>query len=160
MQPSVARCCLVVLVLVAACASLPPRIPPRIDVVGVQLDRIEGPDAYFSVSVQLTNEGADEIVIDALQGTLPIEGENVAQAVIASPPVRIPPRGTARAQMLAHTGMDSVLRAAAAAMRRSASRVAPGVRPTLRYVIEGSATLNGGYRLPFSRSGEIGEGAR
>ena len=56
--------------------------------------------------------------------------------------------------------MDSVLRAAAAAMRRSASRVAPGVRPTLRYVIEGSATLNGGYRLPFSRSGEIGEGAR
>ena len=67
---------------------------------------------------------------------------------------------TARAQLLSHTGMDSVLRAGAAAMRRGASLVAPGARPTLRYAIEGSATLNGGYRLPFSRSGEIGEGAR
>ena len=43
---------------------------------------------------------------------------------------------------------------------RDATIVAPGARPTLRYSIEGSATLGGGYRLPFSRSGEIGEGSR
>jgi hypothetical protein len=152
----VARCCLLVLVLLAACASL----PPRIDVVGVQLERIEGPDAYFSVSIQLTNEGNEDIVIDALQGVLAIEGENVAQAALASPPVRIPAHGTVRAQMLSHTGMDSILRAVAAAMRRGATIVAPGARPKLRYAIDGSATLNGGYRLPFSRTGEIGEGPR
>jgi hypothetical protein len=62
--------------------------------------------------------------------------------------------------MLAHTGMDAMLRAVAAAMRRGATIVAPGARPTLRYSIEGSATLGGGYRMPFSRSGEIGEGSR
>ena len=148
------------LVLLAGCASLSPRHPPRIDVVGVALDRIEGPDAYFSVSLQLTNEGSEDLVIGALQGTLAIEGENVAQAALASPPVRIPAGGSARADLLAHTGMDSMLRAVAAAMRRGATIVAPGARPALRYSIDGSATLNGGYRLPFSRSGEIGAGSR
>ena len=116
-----------------------------------------GPDAFFGVSVLLTNEHDDEIVIDALQGRLAIEGENVAQAALASSPVRIPAHGTARAEMVAHTGMDAVLRAVAAAMRRGATIVAPGARPTLRYSIEGSATLNGGYRLPFSRTGELGQ---
>jgi hypothetical protein len=30
----------------------------------------------------------------------------------------------------------------------------------LRYSITGTATLGGGYRLPFSRAGEIVEGSR
>ncbi len=80
-------------------------------------------------------------MVDALQGRLAIEGENIAQAALASSPVRIPAHGTARAEMVAHTGMDAVLRAVAAAMRRGATIVAPGARPTLRYAVEGSATL-------------------
>jgi hypothetical protein len=52
--------------------------------------------------------------------------------------------------------MDAILRAIAAAMRRGATLLAPRGRPTLRYSITGSATLGGGYRLPFSRSGELG----
>ena len=46
--------------LLAACAALPPRNPPRIDIAAVQLDRIEGPDAYFDVSVILSNDGDEE----------------------------------------------------------------------------------------------------
>lgn len=151
---------LVALVALAACASLPPRNTPRVDVVGVQLERIDGPQATFGIALQLTNDGSDDIVIDALQGTLAIEGENVAQAALVSAPVRVPAHGTARAQMRAQTGMDAMLRAIASAMRRGATIVAPGARPTLRYSIVGSATLGGGYRLPFSRAGEIGEGPR
>jgi hypothetical protein len=113
--------------------------------------------SFFGVTLQLANDGADDIVIDALQGVLAIEGEGVAQAALDSPPVRVPAHGSARARMLAHTGMDAMLRAVAAAMRRGATLVAPGARPTLRYAIDGSATLDGGYRLPFSRSGELGE---
>jgi hypothetical protein len=143
-------------VLIAACATLP-RNPPRIDVVGVQLDRIDGPDAYFGVSVMLTNDGDETIVIDALQGRLAIEGETVAQAALASPPVRIAAHESSRAELTAHTGMDAVLRAVAAAMRRGATITAPGARPSLHYSLDGSATLAGGVRLPFSRSGEIGE---
>ena len=156
MPRTIVRLVLFGVVLLAACASLP-RHPPRVDVVGVRLDRIEGPDAFFGVSVLLTNDHDDEIVVDALQGRLAIEGENIAQAALASSPVRIPAHGTARAEMVAHAGMDAVLRAVAAAMRRGATIVAPGARPTLRYAVEGSATLNGGYRLPFSRTGEIGQ---
>ena len=33
----------------------------------------------------------------------------------------------------------------------------PGERPALRYTIEGSATVAGGGRVPFRRSGELGE---
>src|SRR5579864_7326309 len=142
--------------VLAACASLALRNPPRIDVVGVSLDRVEGADAFFRVDVLLTNQIADDVVIDALQGTLSIEGVNVAQAALAAP-VRIPANGSAHAEMTAHTGMDAVLRAAAEAMRHGAMIVAPGARPVLHYTIEGSATLAGGARLPFTRSGELGE---
>ena len=61
-------------------------------------------------------------------------------------------------EMTAHTGMDrGPARHRCAAMRRGATLVAPGARPVLHYTIEGSATLGGGDRLPFARSGEIGE---
>jgi len=152
--------CLLCLALLAACPSLPLRNPPRVDVIGVQVDRIEGSDAYFTVLVTVTNDRDDDTVIDALQGRLALEGESIAQATLAASPLRVPGHGSARAELLAHAGMDAVLRAAANAMRRGATAPAPGTRPTLRYAIEGSATLAGGVRLPFARSGEIGESAR
>ena len=146
--------------LLVACAALPPRNPPTIDIVAVQLDRIQGPDAYFDVTVNLSNDGDDEIVVTALDGRLAIEDENVAEAALVSAPVRIPPHGSARAELSSKTGMDSLLRAIAAAMRRGATITPPGARPTLRYSIEGSATLRGGYRMPFSRTGELGDTGR
>ena len=146
----------VAIAALAACGALPPRNPPRVEVVGVELERVDGPQAFFGITLQLTNDGADDIVIDAVQGALAIEDEKIAQAALVSAPVRVPAHGTARAQMRAETGMDAMLRAIAAAMRRGATLVAPGGRPTLRYSITGSATLAGGYRLPFSRAGEIG----
>lgn len=141
----------------AACASLVLRNPPRIDVVGVSLDRVVGADAFFRVDLLLTNPAAEEVVIDGLQGTLSIEGENIAQATLANAPVRIPASGSAPAEMSAHAGMDAVLRAVTEAMRRGATIVAPGAHPVLHYAIEGSATLAGGARFPFIRSGELGE---
>jgi hypothetical protein len=111
--------------LLSACAALPPRNPPRIDITAVQLDRIEGANAYFDVTVNLSNDGDDDIV-----------------------------------ELSSRTGMDSLLRAIAAAMRRGATITTPGARPTLRYSIEGSATLRGGYRMSFSRTGELGDTGR
>jgi LEA14-like dessication related protein len=148
------------IVLLAACAALPPRNPPRIDIVAVQLDRVDGPNAYFDVTVNLSNDGDDEIVVTALDGRLAIEDENVAEATLVAAPVRIPAHGQARADLSSRTGMDSLLRAIAAAMRRGATITTPGARPTLRYSIEGSATLRGGYRMRFSRTGELGDTGR
>lgn len=146
----------IALVFLGGCGALPPRNPPRVDVVGVELTRVEGPTAYFAVTLQLANDGDDVLVIEAMQGALAIEDETIAQAALEGTPLRVPAHGTARAELVAQTGMDAILRAIAAAMRRGAMLVAPGGRPSLRYSITGSATLGGGYRLPFSRSGEIG----
>jgi len=136
--------------LLSACAALPPRNPPR----------IEGANAYFDVTVNLSNDGDDDIVVTALDGRLAIEDENVADAALVAAPVRIPAHGQARAELSSRTGMDSLLRAIAAAMRRGATITTPGARPTLRYSIEGSATLRGGYRMSFSRTGELGDTGR
>jgi hypothetical protein len=148
------------ILLLSACAALPPRNPPRIDITAVQLDHVDGPNAYFDVTVNLTNDGDDEIVITALDGRLAIEDETVAEAALVTAPVRIPAHGQARAELSSRTGMDSLLRAIAAAMRRGATITTPGARPTLRYSFEGSATLRGGYRMAFSRAGELGDTGR
>ena len=141
--------------VLGGCGALPPRNPPRVDVVGVEVTRVEGPTAYFAVTLELANDGDEVLVIEAMQGALAIESETIAQATLAATPIRVPAHGTARAELMAQAGMDALLRAIAAAMRRGATLVAPGGRPSLRYSITGSATLGGGYRLPFSRSGEI-----
>ena len=160
---TLARACagsLLLALLVVACAFLTLRDPPRIEIVAVSLDRVEGPDAYFTVVAKLSNPASQDIVIDALQGKLAIEGEEISQAALAGAAVRVPANGTATAELAAHTGMDAVLRAVAAAMRRGATLLAPGARPVLHYTLEGSATLAGGARVPFRRSGELGEPAK
>jgi LEA14-like dessication related protein len=141
---------LVVVLGVAACASMARIEAPKISVTSVELARLDGPDAYFDVTVQLQNPNQREMAVDALDVSLAIEGERVAQAALTSP-VRLPARGDATATLSARTGMDAVLRAAAAAMRRGAALSTP----TLRYMIEGEALI-GTSHYPFSRSGELG----
>jgi hypothetical protein len=143
--------------MVVACASFPLRDPPRIEILAVSLDRVEGPDAYFTIAATVANPRSDDMVIDALRGTLAIEGETIAAAALVTAPLRVPGNGSASAELAAHAGMDAVLRAVAAAMRRGATIVAPGAKPMLHYTIEGSATLAGGARVPFRRSGQLGE---
>jgi hypothetical protein len=143
--------------MLAACATVALRNPPRIDIDAVALDHVVGPDAYFTIDLTLTNRVDQPIAIDALDAKLSIEGEQIAQAKLANGPVHLDANGTANAQMTARTGMDAILRAIAAAMRRGATLLAPGARPVLHYTLEGSATLAGGGRFPFSKSGELGE---
>jgi hypothetical protein len=151
---------LAAVLLLAACASLALREPPRIDVENVMLDRVDGPDAWFVVDVVLTNRVDRDLSIEALQGALTIEGESVAQASLVGGPVRLPANGKARATMQAHTGIDAILRAVAAAMRSGAALLAPGARPVLHYSIDGTATVEGGLRIPFRHRGDLGERSR
>jgi hypothetical protein len=150
---------LAVALVLGACATLALRNPPTIAVTAVALDRVEGPDAYFTIDLMFTNRVDQAVTIDALDGTLAIEGEDVAQAQLADGPVRLPPGGTAKARLTAHTGMDAVLRAVASAMRRGATLLAPGARPVLHYTLQGRAAVAGGGRFSFTKSGELGERA-
>lgn len=142
--------------LLAACATLAPGHPPRIEVVGVSLDRVVGADAFFSVSVTVANPDDREVVVDALDARLSIEGQPVANGELKAP-VRVPAHGSAEAQFAARAAMDSVLLAVAKAMQRGAAANPPAAGPpSLHYAIEGRARFAGGATLPFSRSGDMG----
>jgi LEA14-like dessication related protein len=144
-----------VLAALAGCAALgPPIEPPRVTVVDVRLDRIDGPDAWFVAGVELANPNAQPISVSAIDATLSIEDQVVASATLTKP-VDVAANGTASAEVAAHTGIDAILHAVASAMRRMGAAV-PGTTPTLRYEIAGTARLASGLRIPFRRSGELG----
>lgn len=163
-MPHGVRACFAALIccglLVAGCATLPLANPPGVEVTSVELDRVEGPDAYFNVDLALESRADRELVIDALDGTLTIEGEDIAQAKLVGGSVHLPAHGTANATMMARTGMDALLRAVANAMRRGAGLSTPGAHLTLKYALEAHATVAGGARFAFRREGELGERKR
>ena len=142
--------------VVAACANFGPRVdPPKVNVVDVRLDRLEGADAWFVASVTLDNPNDREIAVEALDATLAIEGEVVATAGLTAP-VTLPAKGTGSAEIAARTGVDAILRAVGNAMRRIGSGTAPGNSPSLHYALEGQAKLANGLQVPFRRTGELG----
>jgi LEA14-like dessication related protein len=144
------------LLIVAACANFGPRIdPPKVNVVDVRLDRIEGADAWFVAHVILDNPNDREVAVDSLDATLAIEGEAVATASLTNP-VRLPAHGSAPAEIAARTGVDAILRAVANAMRRLGDGAPLGVSPSLHYSLEGQAKLANGLQIPFRRTGELG----
>ena len=154
-----ARMTLAALALVAAgCAGLATRLAaPKVDVVSVRLDRIQDARAYFGVTVDLANPNPQPIDVEGFDAALAVEGEVVATASLVAQ-VRVPANGMARAELAAQTGVDVLVRAAVAAMRRGAATT-PGHGPSLQYAIEGTAVFNGGLRVPFVNRGELGQGS-
>ena len=144
-------------VLVASCATFGPRIAaPTVTVNDVALESLDGAQARFVAGVTLSNPNDREVAVDALDATLSIEGEPVATANLVAP-VTMPANGKADARIVARTGIDAILRAVAAAMRRLGTPGAPfTTSPALHYVIEGNARFVGGLQVPFRRSGELG----
>jgi LEA14-like dessication related protein len=139
--------------MLAGCATLGPRIePPGVTVEGVRLDRMESVDAWFVAAVRLSNPNDRDVTVERLDASLRIEGQPVATAALVAP-VTVPAHASAPASIRARTGMDAVLRANAAAMRRGEGTSAV---PSLRYELAGEAKLAGGLAVPFRRSGEVG----
>ncbi|HVO87204.1 MAG TPA: LEA type 2 family protein [Casimicrobiaceae bacterium] len=134
------------------CASLPPFTPPSVSVASVSLDRIEGADAYFSIDVRLANPNARDLYVASAGATLAIEGEPVAQANLVAP-LTLAAHASANATLGARAGMDAVLRAIAAAMRRGLSAAGRPL-PPMRYAIDGAAVVSGA-RIPFRREGDL-----
>ena len=141
--------------IVVGCVGLGQRLAaPKVEVTAVRLDRVQDARAYFGIAVDLANPNPQPIDVEGFEAALAIEGEVVATANLVAP-VRVPANGSARAELAAQTGVDAMVRAAVAAMRRGATTV-PGHGPSLQYAIEGSAAFNGGMRVPFAKRGELG----
>lgn len=145
------RLAIMAVLLVGACATTGPLEPPKVTVRSVSIDHFTAADGKFTVQVQIANPNYREIAIDAISAELRVENIPIGTAQLASP-VRLPARGEAAATIDAQSDLVGSLRASAEIVRRIG---AEGQRGTgVRYSVTGTATLQGGATVPFSRSGE------
>ena len=138
----------------AACADAPRLTPPRVTVDTVQLERITGTEASFIVTLNLANPNARDIAVDAIDANLTIEDVPIGNAILKSP-LRLPANGEAQATLQARAGINAVLRVVVEMSQRAQEQKAAGQGTRIRYAVNGSATLEGGWPVPFSRSGDF-----
>lgn len=146
------RLALFAALLLAACATTPRLEAPKVSVARVTIDRFSNASASFTVVLTLANPNDREIAVEAAAADLRLENVVVGNARLAAP-VRLPPRGETTASLAARTDLPATLQAAAQMMRRLSAQ--PEAAPAVRYAVSGTATLEGGSVLPFSRSGEF-----
>jgi LEA14-like dessication related protein len=140
--------------LLASCAAAPRLVSPRVAVESVRLERITGGEARFDVILRLENPNPRELAVDAIDASVTIDDVPVGTATLKEP-LRLPANGDATATLQARAGLAAVLRLAADFAQRAQDQKGQ-VQPTqVRYAVSGNATVQGGYAIPFSRSGEF-----
>ena len=142
------------LVLLAACAAAPRLVAPRVAVDSVRLDRIAGGEARFDVMLLLTNPNARELAVEAIDARVTVDDVPIGTATLKEP-LRLPANGEATATLQARAGLAAVLRLAADFAQRAQEQKGTGQPTQVRYAVSGTATVQGGYAIPFSRSGEF-----
>ena len=140
--------------LLAACAAAPRLVAPRVAVDSVRLDRIAGGEARFDVMLRLTNPNPRELAVEAIDASVTIDDVPVGTATLKEP-LRLPANGDATATLQARAGLAAVLRLAADFAQRAQEQKQTGQPTLVRYSVSGNATIEGGYAIPFSRSGEF-----
>ena len=140
--------------LLVACADAPRVAAPQIAVETVRLERITGTEATFEVTLNLSNPNAREIAVSSVDANLTIEDVPVGAATLVSP-LRLPANGEVTATVLARAGISAVLRVAAEMSQRAREQRGTGQPVRLRYAVSGTAMLEGGWSIPFSRSAEF-----
>jgi LEA14-like dessication related protein len=146
--------------VLAACADTPRLEAPRVSVESVRLERITGTEARFDVNLNLSNPNAREIAVDAIDANVTIDDVPVGSATLKSP-LRLPASGSATTTLQARAGLSAVLRIAADFAQRAQDQRERGTSQatSVRYSVSGTATLDGGWSIPFSRTGEFRIGA-
>jgi len=140
--------------LLAACAAAPRLVAPRVAVDSVRLDRVSAGEARFDVTLKLTNPNARDLAVDAIDASVTIDDVPVGTATLKEP-LRLPANGEATATLQARAGLAAVLRLAADFAQRAQEQKGTGQPTQVRYAVSGTANVQGGYAIPFSRSGEF-----
>ena len=140
--------------LLVSCATAPRLAAPRVAVDSVRLDRIAGGEARFDVMLRLTNPNPRELAVEAIDASVTIDDVPVGTATLKEP-LRLPANGDATATLQARAGLAAVLRLAADFAQRAQEQKQTGQPTLVRYSVSGNATIEGGYAIPFSRSGEF-----
>ena len=145
---------IVAVAAVVACADAPRVAAPRVAVETVRMTRITGTEATFEVTLNLSNPNAREIAVTSVDANLTIEDVPVGAATLIAP-LRLPANGETTATVQARAGVSAVLRVVAEMSLRAQEQKGTGQPVRLRYAVSGTAMLEGGWSIPFSRSAEI-----
>ncbi|MEO8344287.1 MAG: LEA type 2 family protein [Betaproteobacteria bacterium] len=145
---------LVGVAVLTGCDDAPRLAPPRVAVESVRLERVTGTEATFVVTLNVANPNAREIAVDAIDASVTIEEVPVGIATLRSP-LRLPANGDALATLQARAGLAAVLRVGAEITQRAQEQRGTGQATMVRYAVVGTATLEGGLPIPFSRNGEF-----
>ena len=145
-------------VVLAACADAPRLERPRVVVDSVRLERMTGAEASIVVTLNLANPNAREIAVDAIDASVTVEDMPIGSATLKAP-VRLPANGEATATLQVRAGLAVVMQLAAEIARRAQAQNGSGEATRVRYAVSGTATLEVGPPLPFSRSGDFRIGA-
>jgi len=137
-----------------ACAESPRLAVPRVAVESVRLERITATEASFVVTLNLVNPNAREVAVDAIEANVTIEDVPVGNATLKAP-IRLPANGEATATLGARAGIAAALGIAADIAQRAQEQRATGAPTQVRYAVFGTATLDSGWSIPFSRQGEF-----
>jgi LEA14-like dessication related protein len=140
--------------LLASCVTAPRLVAPRVAVDSVRLDRIAGGEARFDVLLSLTNPNARELAVETINASVTVDDVPVGTATLKEP-LRLPANGDATATLQARAGVAAVLRLVADFAQRAQEQKQTGLPTQVRYSVSGNATVQGGYSIPFSRSGEF-----
>jgi LEA14-like dessication related protein len=144
-------CVAAIALTIAGCAT--PRLEsPKVAVARVTIDRFTSASANFTIVLNLSNPNDRDIAVEAAAAEMRLENVVVGSARLAAP-VRLPARGETTASLAAQTDLPSTLQATAEMMRRLSAQ--PEGPPAVRYSVSGTATIDGGSVIPFSRSGEF-----
>ena len=130
---------------IAACASLAPKIdPPQVSLDAVRVMRIVDSKAEISVRLRLSNPNASELVLNALDYEITLDGRPAAtgRTTRVDP---LPPGAEGRVDLAGRVDVGAV----------ATAMMALGSQLPVAYTLKGTATVQNGLSLPFSRKGEI-----
>jgi LEA14-like dessication related protein len=134
-----------VVLLAAACASVALKVDaPQVSLEAVRVTRIVDSKAEISVRLRLLNPNATELVINELAYEITLDGRQAASGRTQRVD-RLPPGGEGRVELSGRVDVGAV----------ATAMMALGSQLPVQYTVSGTAAVQNGLSLSFSRKGEI-----
>jgi LEA14-like dessication related protein len=131
--------------LAAACTTLTPRPSPLSVVLeGVRVVRVTPADTRLGIALSVHNPNPFDIAVAQVEATLNLENDALLTGTLVAP-VRLLAGSDTRVEIETRTDFLAIANAIERLTRQR----------DLRYDVIGSATMEDGRRLPFTRRGEL-----
>jgi LEA14-like dessication related protein len=131
--------------LLTACTTLPRNpLPPKVEFAGVRVALFQLGDVRLRVALDVHNPNAYALSVASIDAEIKINGVSLANAALPAP-ATLPAATTSRVDLELRTAIDKLVGVLDRLPQTG----------TVPYEISGTAVVQDGWRLPFSRRGEL-----